>query len=83
MATGYQFQVDGRPFGAKVHDTWGAAARDAIDAGYGTWVSPTQVRLDEQAEIARVPLPKAKLEPAGPAKAPSPPAPSRPNHGDS
>jgi len=48
----YQFQIDGRGFGARVHTEWALAANDAVAAGYGFWASATEVKLDEQASIA-------------------------------
>lgn len=52
----YQFQIDGRGFGAAIRNTWEEAAADAVAAGYATWVGPNQIKLDSQqgAEIARI-----------------------------
>jgi hypothetical protein len=48
----YQFQIDGRGFKSPLRDTWEAAAHDAVSAGYAVWVSPGEIRINEQAEIA-------------------------------
>lgn len=61
-ATKFQFQIDGRAFGAALRDTWEEAAKDAVDAGYGVWRSPTSVKLDEQAAIAQVAAPTAPVK---------------------
>lgn len=47
----YQFQVDGRGFGARLHTEWALAARDAVAAGYAHWASPTEIRLYHGAAI--------------------------------
>lgn len=51
----YQFQIDGRGFGAPVRDNWADAAQDAVSAGYGVWTGTGGVKLDEQADIAQLP----------------------------
>lgn len=52
---GYQFQIDGRGFGAPFRREWHEAAQDAVNAGYGVWsVIGQEIKLDDQAEIARV-----------------------------
>ncbi len=43
----YQFQIDGRAFGAPIRDKWEDAAQDAVSAGYGFWVQDNDiVKLD-------------------------------------
>jgi len=54
----YQFQIDGRAFGAAVRDTWREAANDAIRAGYASDVGCDEIRMSDQAEIARIEDPK-------------------------
>lgn len=54
LAAQYQFQIDGRGFGARVHTEWHLAAQDAVAAGYAIWVGPGEIKLDDQASIARL-----------------------------
>jgi len=50
----FQFQIDGRGFGSPLRDTWEAAARDAVQAGYAVWVSGDAIKLSDDASIARI-----------------------------
>ncbi len=49
----YQFQIDNRGFGP-IRKNWEDAAQDAVSNGYGIWIGVGQVKLDEQADIARI-----------------------------
>ena len=50
----YQFQVDGRGFGSPIRDLWEDAAQDLVNAGYGHWIGPEEIKMNEQASIARI-----------------------------
>jgi hypothetical protein len=51
----FQFQIDGRAFGAKIRRSWEEAAQDAVDKGYATWGDHNTIYLDDcqGAEIVR------------------------------
>jgi len=42
----FQFRLDNRAAGP-IRSTWEDAAHDAVHAGYGVWVDPDSVNLDE------------------------------------
>ena len=55
MTVRYQFQVDGRGFGAPIRDKWEDAAQDAVNAGYASWSRDRRaIRVGDQAAVARI-----------------------------
>lgn len=51
----FQFQVDGRGFGAPIRDEWKDAVQDAVNAGYGRWSDEgAYLHHDQGAAIARI-----------------------------
>jgi hypothetical protein len=58
---GYQFQIDGRAFGAPIRRTWEEAVTDAVSAGYATRASVSEVRFNQRACVSRVPRQKKGL----------------------
>jgi len=55
----YQLQIDGRP-AAPARRQWVHAARDAVETGCAVWCGGLTIKLDPQAQIARLePRPSA------------------------
>jgi hypothetical protein len=52
VPTRYQFRVIGTGIRSPVRTEWATAALDAVAAGYAVWISPNELRLGGQAEIA-------------------------------